>query len=130
MATEPDRVRQRLALALDVDDLVAAERLAKELQPWFSVAKVGAELFSAAGPDAMAGMAELGYDVFCDLKLHDIPNTVARAARVLGAIGARYLTMHSAGGPSMLRAGVEGLAAGAAHAGLPDPTALGVTVLT
>jgi orotidine-5'-phosphate decarboxylase len=68
--------------------------------------------------------------VFCDLKLHDIPNTVGRAARVIGALGARYLTVHAAGGPSMVRAGVEGLREGAARAGAAEPTALGVTVLT
>ena len=59
-------------------------------------------------------MRDLGLDVFCDLKLHDIPTTVGRAARVLGALGARYLTIHTAGGAPMLRAGAEGLREGAA----------------
>ncbi|MGH9136862.1 MAG: orotidine 5'-phosphate decarboxylase / HUMPS family protein, partial [Acidimicrobiales bacterium] len=67
--------RSRLALALDVDDLVAALRLARELQPHFAVAKVGLELYSAAGPDAIGALSRLGYDVFCDIKLHDIPTT-------------------------------------------------------
>src|SRR5256885_11909205 len=100
--------RDRLALALDVDDLVAAGRLLRELKPWFGVAKVGLELFSAAGPDAVLAAADEGYDVFLDLKLHDIPNTVGRAARVLGALGASYLTLHASGGVPMLIAGVEG----------------------
>ncbi len=125
-----EEVRGTLALALDVDDLVAATRLARELQPWFGVAKVGLELYSAAGPDAVAAMRDLGYDVFLDLKLHDIPNTVGRAARVLGALGVDYLTLHAFGGIDMLRAGVEGLAEGADKAGLEPPVALGVTVLT
>jgi orotidine-5'-phosphate decarboxylase len=68
--------------------------------------------------------------VFCDVKLLDIPNTVGRAARVFGALGARYLTLHTAGGAPMLRAGVEGLREGAAGADLPEPVAMGVTVLT
>jgi orotidine-5'-phosphate decarboxylase len=130
MPDVPDAVRSRLALALDVDDLVAATRLAKELQPWFGVAKVGFELFSAAGPDAVVAMLDLGYLVFVDLKLCDIPNTVGRSAHVLGGLGAGYLTMHAFGGAVMLRAGVDGLAEGAAAAGLPQPTALAVTVLT
>ena len=125
-----DEVRGTLALALDVDDLVAATRLGRELMPWFGVAKIGLELYSAAGPDAVGALRELGYDVFLDLKLHDIPNTVGKAARVLGALGVDYLTLHAFGGVDMLRAGVEGLAEGAANAGLEPPVALGVTVLT
>ena len=123
-------VRNRLAIALDVDDLVEATRIARELRPWFGVAKVGLELFSAAGPDAVVEMVECGYRVFLDLKLHDIPTTVRRAAHVVGALGASYLTLHASGGSAMLRAGVEGLANGAGNAGLPTPIALAVTVLT
>ncbi len=126
----PDEVRSRLALALDVDDLVPALRLARELRPWFGTMKVGLELYSAAGPEAITTLVDLGVDVFCDLKLHDIPNTVGRAARVVGALGARYLTLHTAGGPPMVRAGVEGLREGAAGAEAAEPVALGVTVLT
>lgn len=129
VAAERD-VRRRLALSLDVDDLVVARRLAQSLRPWFGVAKVGLELYSAAGPDAIETMAELGYEVFADIKLHDIPTTVAKAANVLGSLGASYLTMHASGGVDMLRAGNEALIAGAANAGLPAPTTLAVTVLT
>ncbi|MGH9118337.1 MAG: orotidine-5'-phosphate decarboxylase, partial [Acidimicrobiales bacterium] len=126
----PEELRSRLAIALDVDDLVAAERLARKVQPWFGIAKIGLELFSAAGPDAIASMGRLGFDVFCDLKLHDIQTTVRRAARVLGGLGAHYLTIHAAGGVEMVAAGVEGLAAGAEAGGWPPPVPLGVTVLT
>jgi orotidine-5'-phosphate decarboxylase len=122
--------RGRLALALDVDDLVVATRLARQLAPWFGTAKVGLELFSAAGPEAIGALADLGFDVFLDVKLHDIPTTVTKAARVLGAMGVRYLTLHATGGEVMLRAGVDGLAEGAAGAGLQAPIALAVTILT
>ena len=125
-----DSVRSRLALALDLDDLVEAHRMAADLRPWFGVAKVGLELFSAAGPDAIGALRDLGYQVFLDLKLFDITTTVHRAARVLGAVGVEYLTLHARGGVEMLRAGVEGLMEGAEGAGLPTPTALAVTVLT
>ena len=125
-----NETRDRLALALDMDDLVPALRMAKELQPWFGVAKIGLELFSASGPDAVAAMVDLGYEVFLDLKLHDIPTTVEKAARVAGALGVSYLTIHAMGGPVMLRAGVEGLSEGARNAGFDRPVALAVTVLT
>ncbi|CAN5659331.1 orotidine-5'-phosphate decarboxylase [soil metagenome] len=127
---DPAAVRDRLALALDTDDLVAATRTARALRPYFGVAKVGLELYSAAGPEAIGSLTDLGYAVFADLKLHDIPTTVGRAARVLGALGVSYLNFHAAGGVAMLRAGVDGLADGAAGAELDQPTPLAVTVLT
>ena len=126
----PEEVRRRLCLVLDVDDLVAARRTADLLAPWFGTVKVGLELFSAAGPEAVTSFVEAGFDVFCDLKLHDIPNTVGSAARVLGALGARWVTVHASGGGPMLRAAVEGLAVGAVAAGVATPGVLGVTVLT
>ena len=119
-----------LAIALDVDDVVVALRLAAELRPFFRVAKVGLELYSAVGPDVIGGLMNLGYDVFCDLKFHDIPNTVNKASRVIGALGATYLNVHTSGGLDVVKAGVEGFADGAERAGLPMPTMLGVTVLT
>src|SRR5690606_7919713 len=123
-------LREKLALVLDVDDLVEATRLADELRPWFGVVKIGLELYSAAGPEAIGALTARGFDVFCDLKMHDIPNTVGRAARVLGALGVRWVTFHAHGGVDMLRAGVEGLREGSANAGLPEPESLAVTVLT
>ena len=126
----PDHLRDRLAVALDVDDLVEASRMARDLRPWFGVAKIGLELYSAAGPDAVLSIADEGYRILLDLKLHDIPTTVGKSSRVLGALGVSYLTMHAEGGVPMLRAGVDGLAEGAASAGLEPPVALGVTVLT
>lgn len=119
-----------LALALDVDDVVAALRLAGELRPFFRVAKIGLELYSAVGPDVVGGLINLGYDVFCDLKFHDIPTTVHKASRVIGALGASYLNVHTSAGLEVVKAGVEGFAEGAERAGLPAPTMLGVTVLT
>ncbi len=123
-------LRAKMALALDVDDLVEATRYARQLAPWFGVAKVGLELFAAAGPDAIGAMIDMGYDVFLDIKLHDIPTTVRKAASVAGALGVSYLTMHAHGGSDMLKAGVEGFHEGAREAGLPEPIALAITVLT
>ena len=126
----PEEVRDRLCLALDTDDLVEAGRRARELGPWFGTLKVGLELFASAGPNAVSTLQEIGLDVFVDLKLHDIPTTVHKAARVLGSLGVRYVTFHAHGGVEMLRAGVDGLNEGAASAGVEPPRALAVTVLT
>jgi orotidine-5'-phosphate decarboxylase len=126
----PEELRAKLALALDLDDLVEALRLARLLRPWFGVAKVGLELYCAAGPDAVSSLTDAGFEVFVDLKLLDIPSTVQHASKVLGSLGTRYLTLHARGDSPMLRAGVEGFLEGAAAAGLPDPVPLAVTVLT
>lgn len=116
----------RLAIALDVDDLNLACLMADAVHPWMGVAKVGFELFSTAGPNGITAMIDRGYEVFADLKLHDIPTTVGRAAARLGRTGLRWLTVHTVGGADMLRAGVEGLAEGSGG----TAQVLGVTILT
>ena len=134
----PQTVRDRLALALDVASLDEAVDLATRLHRWFSVAKVGLELFSAEGPLAVDALLDEGFRVFVDLKLYDIPTTVGRAARRIGSLGASYVTVHAAGGEEMLRAAVEGFEegwAGAVATGQPEPAegtagVLAVTVLT
>ena len=128
--TEPDLARDHLAIVLDVPDLREALELARTVAPWFGVAKVGLELYSAAGPGTVEPLVDLGFRVFCDLKLHDIPTTVGRAARVLGRLGIHYLNFHAAGGVEMLRAGVDGVMEGARDAGRAAPVPLAVTVLT
>ncbi len=122
--------RERFALALDRDDAVAALRLASGLREYFAIAKVGLELFTAAGPSVVFALREAGFRVFIDLKLHDIPTTVYRSARVLGSLGPAFVTMHAVGGVEMLRMGVQGLMEGATNAGEDMPIALAVTVLT
>jgi orotidine-5'-phosphate decarboxylase len=128
--TDQHPARARLAVALDVPSAPEALGLLGRLRPWFGVAKVGLELFVAEGPNVVAAVRDEGCDVFVDLKLHDIPTTVHNAARLVGGLGATYLTIHVSGGRAMLRAGVKGFAAGAESAGHPAPIALGVTVLT
>lgn len=128
--TSKTKLRNRLAIALDTRDLGTAVSIAKAVQPNIGIAKVGLQLFSAAGHDAVRIMQDIGMNVFLDVKLHDIPNTVYGASTVLGSLGVRYLTVHAAGGKSMLQAAVRGLSDGATEAGLPVPMALAVTVLT
>ncbi len=130
MMTIDAAIRDRLALSLDTPSLDIAEAMADRLAPWFGIVKIGYELAYAEGPVAVEVFRKAGYRVFVDAKLHDIPNTVASGARSIGRIGAAFVTIHTSGGEEMVRAGVDGLRDGAASAGLPEPVALGVTVLT
>ena len=130
--TEPDLtgVRGRLALALDVGGLDAALPLARRLAPWFGIAKVGHELFAEAGPEVFDRLHELGFRVFADLKLYDIPTTVERAARVHARNGVDFVNFPAVGGVEMLRAAVAGAREGARDANREVPVTLAVTVLT
>jgi orotidine-5'-phosphate decarboxylase len=120
-----EEARKRLIVALDVPNAAAAARLVDQLESacrWF---KVGLELFTAAGPAAVEPLVRRGHSVFLDLKLHDIPNTVAGAVSSAAALGVRMMTLHAGGGPAMLTA------ARAALEGVDDPPELlAVTVLT
>ncbi len=127
--TDPES-RDRLVLPLDVGDLGAALAMAERLAPWFGIVKVGHELYAEAGPGAFDRLQELGFRVFADLKLYDIPNTVERAARAIGRRGVQFLNFPAVGGEAMLRAGIEGVREGAREAGHAAPVALAVTVLT
>jgi orotidine-5'-phosphate decarboxylase len=119
------RARERLIVALDAPDAVTATRLVEQLEGTCSWFKVGLELFVAAGPSVLEPLIARGYNVFLDLKLHDIPNTVAGAVRSAASLGARMLTLHAGGGPAMLSAAKDALV------GLMNPPELlAVTVLT
>jgi len=112
----------RLIVALDFPDTRAALALVDRLHGatrWF---KVGLELYIAEGNSLVAELKRRGYSIFLDLKLHDIPNTVASAVRAATHLGVEMLTVHAAGGPEMMSA-----AAGAAESRL---SLLAVTVLT
>ena len=98
-----------IAVAFDVDSIERALALDAKLGPGPEIAKVGLQLFSAAGPDAVRALRDRGRRVFLDLKLHDIPNTVAGAAGAAAALGAELLTVHAMGGYEMINAAVEGV---------------------
>lgn len=120
-----DEARRRLIVALDAPSAAAALELVDRIEGQCRWLKVGLELFAAAGPAIVEALVRHGHTVFLDLKLHDIPNTVAGAVRSAAAHGARMITLHALGGPTMLAA------ARGALEGLPDPPQLlAVTVLT
>ena len=119
--------RQRVLVALDVADVDAARDLVAQLGPRVGGIKIGKELFTSCGPEIVQALGASGLPVFLDLKFHDIPNTVASAVRAAGQLGARWLSLHTAGGAEMMRA-----AARARDELRPEqrPLLLGVTVLT
>ena len=115
-------MRAPIAVALDAPDVDTAARWAQAVTPHVQVVKVGLELFCRTGPsvvDVVRGGS--GVELFLALKLHDIPNTVAGAARSVARLQPRYLTVHATGGADMVRAAVEAA---------PDVRIAAVTVLT
>ena len=114
--------RDRLIIALDVGTRAEGISLALTLAPFASWMKIGLQLFTAEGPDLVRAIRETGASVFLDFKLHDIPNTVARAVESIAELDVQMLTLHLSGGAKMVQAAVA-----AAPANL---LLLGVTVLT
>jgi orotidine-5'-phosphate decarboxylase len=117
-----EQAKRRLILALDVPGIPAGEALLDALEGQVGLVKVGLELFTACGPAAVEMVKRRGFEVFLDLKLHDIPATVAGAVRSARALGVSMLTVHTGGGARMMRRAAE--EAGDAI------RVLGVTVLT
>lgn len=123
------RPENPLIVALDVSTLAEAEHHADLLGPHAGLLKVGLELFWAEGPEVVRRIGERG-PVFVDCKLHDIPNTVERAAANVARLGVAMLNVHALGGEAMMRAAVEGARRGADAAGVPMPLVIAVTVLS
>ncbi len=116
-------MKNKIIVALDVPEVSEALAMAKKLQHSVGVMKVGLELFTAAGPDVVRELRAMGCNVFLDLKMHDIPNTVAKSVESAVKLGASFLTVHACGGAAMLQS-----ASDAAHGS--SLQLLAVTVLT
>lgn len=125
----PD-ARARLAVALDLPDHAALLAMARRVAPEVGILKLGLEAFVAEGPSLVRTLVESGAGVFLDLKLHDIPNTVSRAAAAAVRTGASIVNCHAVGGTEMMKAFGEGARAAAAKAGLKAPKLIAVTILT
>lgn len=118
-------VSSPVIVALDTPSMSGALELAGRLDARACRLKVGKELFTAAGPAVIEGLQSLGFEVFLDLKFHDIPNTVAAALRSAASLGVWMVNVHAAGGRRMLEAAAEALQGVASR-----PWLIGVTVLT
>jgi orotidine-5'-phosphate decarboxylase len=115
----------RVIVALDFPDAPSAQAMVQRLTPSLCRVKVGNELFTAAGPRLVEGLAHAGYDVFLDLKYHDIPNTVAQACRAATGLGVWMLNVHALGGRAMMEAARDAVAGAARR-----PLLIAVTILT
>jgi orotidine-5'-phosphate decarboxylase len=116
----------RIIVALDFADADAARSLVERLDPKLCRVKVGKELFTRAGPQFVSGLVGAGYDVFLDLKFHDIPNTVARACAAAADLGVWMLNVHALGGRRMMESARQALES----ASRARPLLIAVTVLT
>ena len=128
--TTMDREHDPLIIALDLDDRSRLLQVVRELRGGVKTLKLGLEAYTRFGPFLFGEVREMGFKVFADLKLHDIPNTVAGAVRALVGWGVSMLTLHVLGGRKMMEAGVEAAHGEADRLGVPAPLVLGVTVLT
>jgi len=123
-------MRNPILVALDVPTEESALSLARELAPAVAGFKIGAQLFTSAGPGIVHAIRSLERLVFLDLKFHDIPNTVAKAVEAATRLGVQMLTVHTSGGTEMMRAAQESARKTARRSGVAAPLVLGVTVLT
>ncbi len=128
--SKPLTAKDRIVLALDVEDDNVALGLVDELKDVVGMFKVGHQLFTAYGPDIVRRVVALGGRVFLDLKYHDIPNTVAKASAEAVKLGVSIFNVHAFGGLDMMKAATVAASETAAQLGLPAPTVLAVTVLT
>jgi orotidine-5'-phosphate decarboxylase len=122
--------RSSLIVALDFDSLSTALRFAGQVSDLVGMFKVGSQLFTTAGPEAVRQVAKLGADIFLDLKFHDIPNTVAGSVLATAALpGLKLVNVHSLGGTAMMHAAAQAVSAGVPM-GADRPRLLAVTLLT
>jgi orotidine-5'-phosphate decarboxylase len=123
-------MRERLVVALDVDSLNQLRSLVRRLAPEVGMFKVGKQLFTHAGPQAVRLIQELGGEIFLDLKFHDIPNTVAKAAVEATRLGVKMFNVHASGSLKMMRATVKEVRRVCRQERRRRPIMLAVTVLT
>lgn len=122
--------RSSLIVALDFDSLSTALKFAEQVSDLVGMFKIGSQLFTTAGPEAVRQVAKLGADIFLDLKFHDIPNTVAGAVLASAALpGVQLVNVHALGGTAMMQAAAQAVSAGVPM-GADRPRLLAVTLLT
>jgi orotidine-5'-phosphate decarboxylase len=130
LVRSPGSVRERLILALDVDDLEKVRELVGKLVGEVGMFKVGKQLFTHAGPAVVKMIEDMGGDVFLDLKFHDIPSTVAKAAVEATRLGVKMFNVHASGSFEMMHQAVKEISLVCRREKLRRPVVLAVTVLT
>lgn len=125
-----DKLKDRLIVALDVDNAQRARELVSILRDEIGMFKIGSQLFTIAGPDIVREVVKSGARVFLDLKFHDIPNTVAAAGVAAAQLGVSIFNVHAAGGREMMRRTADAVSKVAASEGIPRPSVIAVTILT
>lgn len=123
-------VRNRLIVALDVASMADVKQLVETLGDAVSYYKIGMQLFYSVGMECLTYLREQGKDVFLDLKMHDIPNTVAQGAASLTRLGVTMINVHASGGQAMMQAAAEKVAETAKTLNIPRPKLIAVTILT
>ena len=123
-------LKDRLVFALDVDHAEEARKWIDALRGEVGTFKAGLQIYTRIGPEGIRSFMSPEIQIFLDLKLHDIPHTVAQASRGIVALGARMFTVHTLGGTDMLTACADATAEEAERLGVPRPLILGVTLLT
>lgn len=125
-----EQVRNRLIVALDVATMAEVRQLVENLGDAVSYYKVGMQLFYSVGMECLSYLREQGKDVFLDLKMHDIPNTVAQGAASLTRLGVAMINVQASGGLAMMKAAAEKVTETANSLNIPRPKLIAVTVLT
>ena len=122
--------KNRLIVALDVSTERQARELVESLRGIVGMFKIGSQLFTEVGPKIVRQIASSGNEVFLDLKFHDIPNTVSRAAVAATRLGVSIFNVHASGGREMMRRTADAVSETATSEGLKRPSVIAVTVLT
>lgn len=125
-----EKIKEKLVLALDVEDIEEAKKLVDELSPYIGTFKVGLQLFCGYGLEIVNYIKEKNSNFFLDVKLHDIPNTVEKASYNVVKNGANFFNVHSTGGVEMMKAARAGAMKASEKPGKKPPIILAVTVLT
>lgn len=128
--TKPTGAKERIILALDVDNLEDTKQLVTELKDYVGYFKVGLQLFTSCGFEAIKLIRELGGKVYCDLKFHDIPNTVAHACSNLVKHEIDFFNIHIQGGSKMVAQAVKSSKETAKKLNINPPTILGISLLS
>lgn len=122
--------KEKLIVALDVDTMEEVEHYVSLLKDEVGMFKIGMQVYNSLGKEVVTRVKDLGGKIFLDLKLHDIPNTVAQATRVLTGLGVDIFNVHASGGEEMMKKAADAAREEAERLGIPAPLIIAVTILT